>query len=552
MKRNLIIILSIISIIAIVTILRVANLGGPSFAADENYQFFAAKGLLEEGKPILPSGLNYDRAYLFSRLVSFSLSLFGVNETAARLPSVLFGLLTVLLVFYWGKKYFNLKVGLITALLIGFSPVEIAWSRECRMYAAFQFFYLLGVFSFFNGFEKSLKDPTSTNKIDLTESFTTIYQEYGLSLKQILWLIVSLVSFIISFKLHRLTGTFYFSIIVYFLLMFLLLVYSKNIKIAIRSKYFFSFFLILLITIFAIFLFPNLFSSAKNMFQYMPAWARMRNTSILYYYNYFFSFDFFPLGALFLIGSFQTLTRFHKTGFYLVLNFMIPFIFHSFVPKVQDHDYIFYIFPLFLMIASYGIYNLFEAEGKMILHSLEKINKKMRINFKTVTIGLICLLIVFLLTTRWFRNGIGLMFFKGGNTPALEHSEWREAASYLLDMFERGDVIITTLPLNMLYYFGNVDYQLDNGMIYSVHRYNKKNEDGFFLEPYAHTPVIQNLEQLRKVINSHSHGWLIMDKGRFRHPANVSEKIRKFVMDNLIPHECAGENTMVIYEWREG
>lgn len=552
LNNNKLIVILLVFIISIVTILRVVNLGGPSFAADEGFQFFAAKGILEEGKPTLPSGSNYGRALIYSKIVSFSMSLFGVKESAARLPSVLFGLLTVLLVYYWCKKYFSLKVGLIAAFLVGFSPVEIAWSRECRMYSAFQFFYLLGVFSFFSGFTGVVRGKFGNTKTRVTNLLSGICQNPSFSRNQIIWLSVSLVSFIISYKMHKLTGVFYFSIMGYFVIMFLLKSYSNNIKLVLQSRYFFFLLLIFLMTIFGILLFPHLLQSAKDMLQFSPAWARTQNTGPSFYYKYLFSLDFFPLGALFLIGTLQVITRFSKAGFYLTINFIIPIFMHSFIVKVKSPHYIFYVYPFLLIITAYAISNLLEIESKIVSASITKIKERTKINFKTIKIGLICALILITTTTFWFRDGIGLIFFKTGKSPALEHPAWREATSYLSENFKAGEVVVTTLPLNLLYYYGKADYQLNNGSMYYVKEYNKKNDDGFFLEPYSNTPVIKNLEQLKNVIKNHSHGWLIMDRGRFNNPANVSKEIHKYVKDNLIPHKNPGKNTMVIYEWRHG
>ena len=124
--------------------LRLINLGKPGLAYDESFHVVSAKSMLDTGEPNLPSGEPYTRALLFTRLVAFSFSLLGSNEFAARLPSVIFGTLTIILIFFVGKRMFGTTVGLISAIFLALSPFEIAWARECRMYAMFQFFFLFG------------------------------------------------------------------------------------------------------------------------------------------------------------------------------------------------------------------------------------------------------------------------------------------------------------------------------------------------------------------------------------------------------------------------
>ena len=134
--------------------LRLINLDQPSFWVEEVKHVYSAKSFLENGEFALPSGLEYNRAQPFTFLVAVSFKLFGINEFSARLPSAIFGTLSILLVFFVGKGLFNERVGLIAALFLTFLPWEIGWSRVCRMYTMFQFLFLWGIYVFYKGFEK--------------------------------------------------------------------------------------------------------------------------------------------------------------------------------------------------------------------------------------------------------------------------------------------------------------------------------------------------------------------------------------------------------------
>ncbi len=61
--------------------------------------------------------------------------LFGVGEIISRLPSVLFGTLTIYIVYLLGKKLHSVKLGLISALLVATNPLHIYYSQEARMYS---------------------------------------------------------------------------------------------------------------------------------------------------------------------------------------------------------------------------------------------------------------------------------------------------------------------------------------------------------------------------------------------------------------------------------
>jgi len=64
--------------------------------------------------------------------------IFGINEIALRIPSVIFGCLTIHFVYLWGKQISSLpkrNAGLIAALFAASAPLLIFYSQEARMYA---------------------------------------------------------------------------------------------------------------------------------------------------------------------------------------------------------------------------------------------------------------------------------------------------------------------------------------------------------------------------------------------------------------------------------
>lgn len=62
------------------------------------------------------------------------IKLFGNFEFAVRLPSILFGVGTVWLVYLIGKQLVSQRFGLIASLLLGINPLAIYYSQEARMY----------------------------------------------------------------------------------------------------------------------------------------------------------------------------------------------------------------------------------------------------------------------------------------------------------------------------------------------------------------------------------------------------------------------------------
>jgi len=85
---------------------------------------------------------------LYHLLMWVWIHLFGSSEVVLRLPSVLFGIGTVLVVYKIGKLGKSGKLGLLGALFMATAPYHIYYSQEARMYALVTFFASLSMYWF--------------------------------------------------------------------------------------------------------------------------------------------------------------------------------------------------------------------------------------------------------------------------------------------------------------------------------------------------------------------------------------------------------------------
>jgi 4-amino-4-deoxy-L-arabinose transferase-like glycosyltransferase len=106
------------------------NLGGPSlWDLDEGRNATAAMEMRESGDWIVPhfnGKLRSHKPALLYWLQATAYGLFGVNEFAARLPSALAAMLTVLLVYELGRRLFNPSTGLLAGLVLASSTLFCA------------------------------------------------------------------------------------------------------------------------------------------------------------------------------------------------------------------------------------------------------------------------------------------------------------------------------------------------------------------------------------------------------------------------------------------
>ena len=124
-------------ILAVGTWLRFWHLGNVGLHGDEDIMALVARGIVDQGIPVLPSGMLYPRAPLHTYLLAGTTLLFGDTEWALRLPSAVIGSLCGLLAFFVGRRFLDPKPNLAFVALITFMPAMIDVSLTARMYVIY-------------------------------------------------------------------------------------------------------------------------------------------------------------------------------------------------------------------------------------------------------------------------------------------------------------------------------------------------------------------------------------------------------------------------------
>ncbi len=133
------------------------NLGAHSlWDMDEGVNAESAREMLESGNWITPY-FNYEvrtsKPAMNCWIVAFSYQAFGINEFAARLPSVLFGLGSILITYEFGRRLFSPTTGFLSALILA-SCIEFCFiSHAVTPDPPLIFFLLLALFLYWIGFE---------------------------------------------------------------------------------------------------------------------------------------------------------------------------------------------------------------------------------------------------------------------------------------------------------------------------------------------------------------------------------------------------------------
>lgn len=144
-NRRIVPLLLLAFIILLATGLRFYKLGEWSFWYDEMYTLRSIEQAANEG--ILDLSLS-------NALISVALDNFGISEFSARLVPALFGIISVLVIYFPVRMMFNTTVALLSSLLLAISPWHLYWSQNARFYPSLLLFFTLALFAFYFALEK--------------------------------------------------------------------------------------------------------------------------------------------------------------------------------------------------------------------------------------------------------------------------------------------------------------------------------------------------------------------------------------------------------------
>jgi 4-amino-4-deoxy-L-arabinose transferase-like glycosyltransferase len=139
--------LVVLSIILVGFFLRCYDLNGEALWTDEMVTLIH---LRQEGTGSLVDSVVYYELmppgyFLFMDIWR---DVFGESEFSLRMVSVLFDVLSILLIYLIGAKLFGRKVGLLSAILLATSMLQIVYAQEARPYAMFGALVLLSTYLF--------------------------------------------------------------------------------------------------------------------------------------------------------------------------------------------------------------------------------------------------------------------------------------------------------------------------------------------------------------------------------------------------------------------
>ena len=123
----------------------------PPYHADENFYVESSLRMVESGDYITPvyhEKKRFAKPILYYWMVVSSFKIFGVSLASARIPSAIFGTLSIGLIFLLGRNLFDSRVGLFSSFILPTTYLHFQISRWSTTDMALSFFILLSLYLF--------------------------------------------------------------------------------------------------------------------------------------------------------------------------------------------------------------------------------------------------------------------------------------------------------------------------------------------------------------------------------------------------------------------
>lgn len=491
--------------------LRFSCLDCQSIWIDESFSILAAEKIVESGSPLLDSGRVYSRSKPHVYLTSFLYNIAGPNLMVLRSQSVFFGTAVILLIFFLTRNmYGELAPALIAALLLCTSYLEIAWSRQVRMYIELQFFYYLTLL---------------------------LWHRYiFLNKKSLIYLCLMLFGLTLTISIHA-------SGILIAIPMTLMLFFSDNIKKFFNRKS--AVFIGLVILFFMAYIFYSVFERSIRSGTYFVGIDRV--VTLLDHYITFMiasnNFVFISSLAIFFIS----IIRFDKQDLVVCLSVLLS-IFAICSQNVVLMRGLFFLLPLFIILTARLICFIF-IYGRKILFKFIKRNL-----YKDFSYGVLIITFLLIMLSRYGVIGNSFIFFprdeyflefdsyfdKLNSWDYTPQPDFNSAYEFIELNKKEGDIfLVAHSAIHQWYLPDSETYWLGFLFINKARRqtFYLENSPGSQVEGYMDLPILSTFEELKNILNT-NHGFVIID--HFSMSTDVPRPVVKYLLEKA-PVEYTSE-----------
>lgn len=504
-KEKIIIILAMLLILAIGIFLRLYKIGEKSFAVDEFLDINAIYGYYKTGQwqawdfnneflsfeDVKKSRDERSRPYRWQ--VAQLLKILPLNETTARLASIFWGIISIIVIYFAGSYFSGKKlVGVLCAFLLAVNISAIQTDRTLRMYAMFIPVFLLFSWFLFRFLEDKYK---GNNRI-----IKKLGDKTGLNA---MWIIPAAFFGLLSLSIHDLTLNIIFVLTLYLLVQFY---FSTR-----KKKSFFNKYPAMLAAFFTFCLISYLFFRNRIGSDFGDIHFFMANFS--YFPKISTDYSFYPLviiliflGIYFSIKDNTLKKKIIWVGMcYFAILLSAVFLWHH----KPSERYLYFIKPFEIILLAVGIYQLADF-----------LKEKFARNKKIFALPLIFLLMLVPNCAYFFSSE---NMYK---RPAPENEmDYKKVYGYVMENRNEGDALVTRRSRN--YYWRGQKMK-----VYPVAADVNR--------------VKLSLENLQDIISGNPCGWIVISDDDKKY---VKGSALKYMKENLEKIEIENVGDGDIYRW---
>lgn len=464
--------------------LRLHDLDYTSLSHDEISLMQYTEGLFQSGVPSKKIGSVVKPLTTYELLpysISVPLLFFGSSDYAARLHSVFWGTIEILLIYLLGKTLFNRETGILASAIFTFHPWCLNWGQNVFYPQLTQALSTLTILLYYKAIDSS---PMSRKYLYLTGiSFSLMYLSWEGSG-------FLLVAMFIAILLHR----------------------GSDIS-WLRNRHLWGGFAILFLTVFTqmarriLYQDSYLIVGAKLSDVGMPTLFFLDPMYDPYYYMdvFLFAENNWMLTILLIAGTIIA-CRERPLRYLYVLLLGTLFFMTNFL-QVVSIRYVYHLAPFLILIASAVIF-IFTSRLKGMAGE-----KDFAARAVIASSAAIMSLIIFASSNSTLLR-LYLLSKNPNDPPNLIRrnvywNDYRSTSKYLQANFKKGDIIFSMTPHTLKYYADyDGDYSLTTlmgkAMIYDVSgRYPG------FLDKYMGNPVIVNLHEFKRILSKYNRVWFV-------------------------------------------
>lgn len=525
-------------LLLIALVLRISNLTAVCLWIDEMVHVGRAQKFVAGSGPLFTDDNN---GILYTIILLPLFKIFGSGVFWARVPSVLFGLGMVYLLWRLGSLLFNRYVGLLAAFLGTFSLYLVFWSKMARNYAIFGFLFLLLGWVFLRAF--------GSEKTDATGNF---WRRHGLSVPHIMALPVL---FAAAFFAHHLSFFFLLTVTVYALCVAIVIAFRSEERFW-SNKYGLMAILgfpLLLAVVMPPFgdLFRHAFSAVANerlAHWVTPDWERILSVTAAEMWVPFGVYDGVMRydGALLywpaMLGFAAAFWINWRSAFWLICSFGVPFILMSFIFREPvSPRYVIYIFPYFLIAAAVFFYALWQWVSTRLWTGMPNFWRYALLAFPFI-LGCSNARWPEILDLALARKTAGHIV--NSCISNVNFTNWKDPGEYASKRYKPGDVVMATVPTVAAYYM-----DVDSVIWFRQNHYNTILKQ---FEPLGSRPgaaqSASSYDDLKRTVQNNARGWLLADY--YMENVLVDDSCRHFVFKNMHYYgDASPDGTVMLFGW---